>query len=65
MFGKVHITEAALSQFLAHLVLSETAARVEILPASGIEDCFIFDVFEVVLEVLSAIGVEEPDGIEV
>lgn len=65
MLGQVDITEAAFSQFLAHLILSETAAGVEILPTSGIEDCLIFDVFEVVLEVLCAIRVEESDGIEV
>lgn len=65
MFRQVDVTEAALSKFLAHLILPETAAGVEILTASGIEYSLILDVFEVVLKVLCTIGVEESNGIEV
>jgi len=50
---------------LAHLILAETTAGIEVFPACGIEDCFIFDIFEVIFEVLCSIGVEESNVIDI
>lgn len=65
MFRQVDITEASLTQFLTHFILSETTARVEVLPFRGVKYCFIFDIFEIIFKILCAIGVEEPHIIKI
>lgn len=59
VLSQVDVSKASLSQFLAHLVLTKATAWVEILPFGSIEYSFIFDIFKIVFEVLSAIRVEE------
>jgi len=65
MFGQEYITKSTFSQLFAHFVLSKTAARVEILSLCSIQNSFVFNVFEVVLEILCSIGVEQSQGVEI
>lgn len=58
VFGQVDISKTTLSKFICHFVLSETVARIEILPSRGIQNCFILYVFNIVIEILCAIGIE-------
>ena len=64
MLGQEHVSKASFPQFLTDLVLPEAAAGVEILSLGRVEHGFMLDVLEVVLEILSAIGVEKSDRIE-
>lgn len=61
MLRQKDIPEAPLAELLDHLVLAEAGAGVEILALGGVEDSFVFEVFEVILEVLCPVGVEKPD----
>jgi hypothetical protein len=65
VLGQVDVAEAPLAQLLTHLVFTKAAARVEVLSARGVQHCLVLDVFQVVLEVLCAVGVEEPDHVDV
>ncbi len=58
MLGQVDVAEPSFSKFGAHLVLSEATAGIEVLAFGCIEYGFVFDVLEIILEILCAIRIE-------
>ncbi len=61
MNGQVHFAETAFAQDLLQLIFTKTAAGVKVLAFGGVEDGLVFNVREVVIKVLGAVGVEETE----
>lgn len=57
--GQIHLAEAALTEDLFQLILTETATRIEILALSRVQHCFVLDVAQVIVEVLGPVRVEQ------
>jgi len=63
MDRQIHLPEASFTQDLFEFILSETAAWVEVFSPGGVEDGLVFYIGEVVVEVLSTVGVEKAEVI--
>ena len=59
MDSQVHFAEPSLAQNRLKLVLTETAARVKILPFSRVQHGLVFYVGQIVVKILSSIGVKK------
>lgn len=64
MLGQDNLTEATLSQLLNDIVLSEAIHRIEVFALRCIQRRLIFQVFHVLIKVLIAFGIEQPELLE-